>query len=251
MQRAAFKASYIAAGGSADSANSYISYLNRLDRICGGIEAFIALRSGKDLLIWSENQPETSYGGRRNKQDTLSAVRKYVELMNQGWSVQVPDAYVDPPDADDTLVELLRQARSLGARYYRLTGKPLGVTGEVAELAASETLGLELTGARNPGFDAWLTRNEQRLRVQIKGRAVGRDQPYVGRCPSIRCGDHFDICLLVLLDRMTLELIEIWEADEEAIDTRIRQPGSKARNERNSLAISQFKSVARRVWPLN
>lgn len=40
--------------------------------------------------------------------------------------------------------EILAAVKPLAAEYYRLTGKPLGVTGEVAEYVAAEILGLEL-----------------------------------------------------------------------------------------------------------
>ena len=39
--------------------------------------------------------------------------------------------------------EILMTVKPLAAEYYRLTGKPLGVTGEVAEYVAAEMLGLE------------------------------------------------------------------------------------------------------------
>jgi hypothetical protein len=42
----------------------------------------------------------------------------------------------------EALKVLLREAKALAARYYTLTRKPLGVTGEVAELEADEKLGL-------------------------------------------------------------------------------------------------------------
>jgi hypothetical protein len=46
-------------------------------------------------------------------------------------------------DTDIALVrEILARVKPLAAEYYRLTGKPLGVTGEVAEYVAAETLGL-------------------------------------------------------------------------------------------------------------
>ena len=44
--------------------------------------------------------------------------------------------------------EILATVKPLAAEYYRLTGKPLGVTGEVAEYVAAETLGLVLADAR-------------------------------------------------------------------------------------------------------
>jgi hypothetical protein len=47
--------------------------------------------------------------------------------------------------------EILSEAKRLAVEYYRLIGKPLGITGEVAEYVAAETLGLKLAPLRNPG----------------------------------------------------------------------------------------------------
>ena len=53
-----------------------------------------------------------------------------------------------PADADQTRVrEILAVVKPLAAEFYRLTGKPLGVTGEVAEYLAADILGLELAVA--------------------------------------------------------------------------------------------------------
>ncbi|MEA3033001.1 MAG: hypothetical protein QOH86_1017 [Sphingomonadales bacterium] len=147
------------------------------------------------------------------------------------------------------LRELKADAKALAVRYYELTGKPLGITGELAELEAAELLGLELTDARTPGFDAYRRRGGVSERIQIKGRAVDASDRYRGRCPSIKCGDQFDYVLTVLMDRRTLEVLEIWEASEADVDARLRAPGSKARNERASMGLSQFKSIATKVWP--
>ena len=38
--------------------------------------------------------------------------------------------------------EILAAVKPLAAEFYRLTGKPLGVTGEIAEYVAAEILGL-------------------------------------------------------------------------------------------------------------
>jgi hypothetical protein len=66
--------------------------------------------------------------------------------------------------------EILAAVKRLAVEYYRLTGKPLGVTGEVAEYVAAETLGLNLVPPRTTGYDA-LRGSE---RIQIKGRAHGK-----------------------------------------------------------------------------
>ena len=149
----------------------------------------------------------------------------------------------------DAIRQLKSDAKALAVRYYELTGKPLGITGEMAELEAAELLGLELADARTPGFDAYRERDGQRERIQIKGRAVDAADRYRGRCPSIKCGDQFDYVLTVLMDRRTLDVLEIWEACEADVDARLKAPGSKSRNERNSMGLSQFKSIAKKVWP--
>lgn len=73
---------------------------------------------------------------------------------------------------DDRIMAILGEAKLLAAEYYRLTGKPLGVTGEVAEYEAARILGVELTAARQAGYDGIETTNGVARRVQIKGRVV-------------------------------------------------------------------------------
>jgi hypothetical protein len=52
------------------------------------------------------------------------------------------------------VMEVLKEAKKLAQEYRILTGKPLGITGEVAEYEAARILGVELTPARQPGDDA-------------------------------------------------------------------------------------------------
>lgn len=116
-------------------------------------------------------------------------------------------------------------------------------------MEAAEKLGLELVVARTPLYDAVLQHGSQIKHFQIKGRAVARSDPYRGRVPSIKHEGSYDAVLLVLLDRATFETLEIWEAPREKVAVRLQAPGSKARNKRGSMAISQFKSIAVKVWP--
>ena len=55
--------------------------------------------------------------------------------------------------------EILAAVKPLAAEYYQLTGKPLGVTGEVAEYVAAEILGLELVPPRTRGYGVRLSRS--------------------------------------------------------------------------------------------
>lgn len=146
--------------------------------------------------------------------------------------------------------EILSAVKLLAAEYYALTGKPLGVTGEVAEYVAAQTLGLELAPPRTQGYDAIRRKGRRKERIQIKGRALGKDSKPGQRLSTIKRGSPCDFVLLVLLDNETLELQEMWEAPMTAVDARLAVPGSKARA-RGALSVSEFKKhcIARLIWP--
>lgn len=150
---------------------------------------------------------------------------------------------MDSPN-ERRIQEILAAVKPLAAEYYRLTGKPLGVTGEVAEYVAATTLGLTLTPARTVGYDA-LRGNE---RIQIKGRAYGKDAKPGQRISRIKRDAPCDTVLLVLLDNATLEPREMWEAPYPEVCECLARPGSKARA-RGALSVNAFKRLSRRVWP--
>lgn len=146
--------------------------------------------------------------------------------------------------------DILAQVKKLGGEYYKLTGKPLGVTGEVAEYVAAEALGLELAPARTEGYDAIRRTKKGKQRIQIKGRAYGKDAKPSQKLGTIKRGSPCDTVLLVLLDNRTLDPREMWEAPMAAVEKRLAVPGSKARA-RGALGVSEFKKhcLARQVWP--
>ncbi|MCF5076562.1 hypothetical protein GIW72_25125, partial [Pseudomonas syringae] len=91
-----------------------------------------------------------------------------------------------PTDSDRVeLIELLKQAKRLATRYQQLTGKPLGITGEIAECEAAAILGLDLHAARTAGYDATEIREGGAVQIQIKGRVVANLKKVVGRVGSI------------------------------------------------------------------
>ena len=145
--------------------------------------------------------------------------------------------------------EILAAIRPLAAEYYQLTGKPLGVTGEIAEYVVAETLGLELAPPRTAGYDAIRQTPDGPQKVQIKGRAYGKDAKPGQRLGTIKRGAECDTVLLVLLDNETMEPLEMWEAPYPAVEKRLNVPGSKARK-RGSLGVPEFKRLAQKVWPL-
>lgn len=147
----------------------------------------------------------------------------------------------------DTVLEILAEAKTLARRYRALTGKPLGITGEVAEYEAARILGVELTPARQAGYDAIETRDGQTVRLQIKGRCVLEGSKPGQRMGSIDIRKEFDAVLLVLLDG-NLEATAIYEAPRQAVIAALMAPGSKSRNERGALGISKFKSIGAVRW---
>jgi hypothetical protein len=260
----------VASGLAETSARYYASYLRRLDQIVGGLDELIASRTSLiDVDQFVVGMPVQRFRDAKDKSNMISVLRKYLDFVAAPKKAPKPhDAVMkvesaqhspslpldkDHQTSDFELSDLFHDVRSLAVRYYRATGKPLGVTGELAELAAAALVGVTLAPARTPGFDGWLERDGRRLRVQIKGRAVSWSTRYGGRCPAIKCGDLFDIVLLVLIDNETMRPREIWEADEAQVITRLEEGNSKARNERGAMGINQFKNIARRIWsaPIN
>jgi hypothetical protein len=144
--------------------------------------------------------------------------------------------------------ELLREVKLLAREYYELTGKPLGVTGEIAEYEAARILNVKLSPARQSGFDAVRNVKGKKELLQIKGRRFTPFSQSSQRVGSIDLEKEWDAVLLVLLDEH-YEPTSIYEADRQALTTALTKPGSKARNERGSLAVSQFKSIGSLIWP--
>jgi hypothetical protein len=147
----------------------------------------------------------------------------------------------------DQVMSLLLQAKQLAKQYYVLTGKPLGITGEVAEYEAARLLGVTLTPARQAGYDATESIGNLVRRLQIKGRCLPRGCTPGQRLGSIQREKEWDAVLMVLLDEH-FNATEIWEADRANILEALAAPGSRARTERGALPISKFKSLGRLRW---
>lgn len=142
--------------------------------------------------------------------------------------------------------EVIRAARLLAKRYYALTGRPLGITGEVAEYEAARLLNLELLPARQPGYDAIRRRGSQIDRLQIKGRCIIIAKPGQ-RLGKLDLKKEWDAALLVMLDA-DFEPVAIYEARRPALEAALLEPGSKSRNERGALGVNKFKAVGTCVW---
>ena len=148
---------------------------------------------------------------------------------------------------ENAVMNLLHDAKILAQQYRTLTGKPLGITGEVAEYEAARILDLELTAARQAGYDATEKRDGATRRLQIKGRCLLPGCKPGQRLGSIDITKEWDSVLLVLLDE-NFDAPEIYEAEREAVLAALTAPGSKARNERGALAVTKFKAIGKLRW---
>ncbi|MDX9911435.1 MAG: hypothetical protein RBS39_06360 [Phycisphaerales bacterium] len=154
-----------------------------------------------------------------------------------------PHKTVDPA----AIADLIEQVKRLAREYRKRTGRPLGVTGEVAEYEACRLLGLCLAPVRQEGYDAIRQTPDGMRRVQVKGRVLFADAKPGQRLSKISLKHEWDSTIVVVLDE-DLEPTIIYEAERAAIAAALAAPGSKSRNERGQLGLSKFKSIARVVW---
>jgi hypothetical protein len=151
------------------------------------------------------------------------------------------------PDAVGKIDQLLTTARDLARQYRELTGKPLGITGEVAEFEAARILGLHLAEARQDGYDAIESIDSTTRRLQIKGRCLPPGAHRGHQIGKIQRHKPWDAVLLVLLD-LEYRATEIIEADRESVLRALDAPGSRARNERGALSVSKFRKIGKVRW---
>lgn len=150
-----------------------------------------------------------------------------------------------PRASEKDIDEVLSQSKALAKKYRQLTGKPLGITGEVAEFSAAKLLDLELAEARQSGFDA--TDKSNGTRFQIKGRCLAKGAKRGQRVGGIKLNHEWDAVLLVILDE-NFEVLGIWKAGREKVTEALVSPGSRARNERGALSVEKFKAIGSQVW---
>jgi hypothetical protein len=159
------------------------------------------------------------------------------------WAKAEDDRTIDLKELEGIIAD----AKVVAHRYRKLMGRPLGITGEVAEYEAARLLGLRLANVRQNGYDAVRETQEIVHKLQIKGRCLldnGKRSQQIG---GIKLEKDWDGVLLVLMDE-EFKPQQIFEADRPEITAALEEPGSKARNERGALAVGKFKSIGRRIW---
>ncbi len=128
--------------------------------------------------------------------------------------------------------EIVSQAISSAIKYEKLTGRKLGITGEIGEYKVCKKLGLNLLKDRqSAGYDAV---DKDGKKYQIKTRRVSGKKGRIGKFSE----HFFDFAVLALLDE-NYEITDLFTVEFDKINEII----SIAKNRNPS--FSKFKSVCK------
>jgi len=143
--------------------------------------------------------------------------------------------------------KLISEARRIAAEYRRATGKPLGISAEIARHDACTYLELEEKDDA-VGYDAvGLKGDNKGCRFQIKGRAIFDEKKGGQRLGQIKIEQNWDKILLVLMNE-DFETTEIYEASRENMLEEISDAGTSNRQKRGAMSVARFKRLAHLVW---
>ena len=140
--------------------------------------------------------------------------------------------------------KLIDHARVIAKEYRSLTGRPLGITGEVAEYEAARILNLQLAKVRQAGYDA---KRSDGTKIQIKGRVRFEGSKTNQRLGRLQLNKEWDSVILVMLDNEFMP-ISIHEASRARVKDALTAPGSITRNVRGALSVGNFISIAKLIW---
>ena len=112
----------------------------------------------------------------------------------------------------------------------------------MGEYQAAKILGLELKPPRTKGFDAT---DSDGKKYEIKARCVRQSNSQ--QTSKIKIDAEWDYLLLILMNP-DFEPLEIHQAKFMDVKRAICEPGSTARNKRQTLPISKVKSIGKRIW---
>ncbi|MDH5394609.1 MAG: hypothetical protein OEY11_15605 [Gammaproteobacteria bacterium] len=144
--------------------------------------------------------------------------------------------------------KLVVEARKLAANYRRATGKPLGISSEIAEFDAARIMDLELLKDRPGGYDAVGKSGDHKdKRIQIKGRAIFDAEKGGQRVGHLKTDKDWDSILLVIMNE-NYEPVEIYECDREVVENALDEQKNSNRSKRGAISLAKFKIISTLVW---
>jgi hypothetical protein len=138
------------------------------------------------------------------------------------------------------------EARKLAAQFRVATGKPLGISSEIAVHDVIRLMNLAPAESPQAGYDAIGKGPREGQRIQIKGRTVSDEAKSNQRIGQIKVDQEWDSVMLVLMDEQ-YEPLQIFEAQREQILEAVAKTSTKRRN-RGALSVAKFKHLGKLVW---
>jgi hypothetical protein len=142
--------------------------------------------------------------------------------------------------------KLMQEARKLAANYRAATGKPLGISNEIAVHDVMRLMQLQPAPIGDGGYDAIGTGMREGKLIQIKGRTISPGASSSQRIGQIKVEQEWDSIMLILMDEQ-YEPVAIYEADRDVILEAVEQTSAKRRS-RGALSVNRFKKIGRCVW---
>ena len=142
--------------------------------------------------------------------------------------------------------KLMVEARKLAAEYRRATGKPLGISNEIAVHDVIRLMKLVPAEPGAGGYDAIGTGSREGKYIQIKGRTIFDESKSGQRIGQVKLEQDWDSVMLILMDD-NYEPLEIYEAERAAIEEAMADTSAK-RAKRGAMSVARFKAIGAQVW---
>ncbi len=144
--------------------------------------------------------------------------------------------------------KLMVEARKLAAEYRKTTGKPLGISSEIAKFDVARLMGLEsVDPTQSGGYDAIGTGERNGKLVQIKGRAILEEKKSGQRIGQLKVDQEWDSVMLVMMNE-EYEPIEIYEAQRSELLEDLQDSTHNKRKKRGAMTVAKFKKIGKLVW---
>jgi hypothetical protein len=141
--------------------------------------------------------------------------------------------------------KLITETRRIAKEYRLATGKTLPVTPEIAINDAISILELLPNVENKPGYDAIYEKDDDRLKVQIKGRAIFDDKKGGYRIGQVKTEQEWDVIVLVIMNADFMPE-EIYMAKREVVLNELEE--KKKNNKKGAMTLAKFKLISELLW---
>ena len=133
------------------------------------------------------------------------------------------------------VLNLVKQAIRAAIAYENMTGRKLGITGEVGEVLVCKSLGLALLLDQiSPGIDAVDPKNGEKYQIKTRRGDTASPGARIGTFSKHK----FDYAVLAILNEK-YELVELYKTTAKKIEPILQ------RHKKRNPPLRQFKRVAR------